>query len=216
MSRLQLISFNICPYVQKSVILLKEKEIDFDIEFIDINEPPQWFLDISPTGKVPVLKVGTEVLFESGVINEYLDEAYGVSLHPQELLKKAQNRAWMEYISALNMYFFQLIMAKDKEAGNIAKDELLQQFKGLEEKAVIKPWFNGEVFSMVDISVAPIFVRLAFIKNSFDIDLLDGLPNCQQWSELLLSRKSVIESVVEKFDNILLDRLKTNESWLIS
>ncbi len=69
----KLISFKICPYVQRSVITLKEKNVDFDIEYIDLANKPEWFLKISPLGRVPVLQVGEEVLFESAVINEYLD-----------------------------------------------------------------------------------------------------------------------------------------------
>ncbi|HIE45503.1 MAG TPA: glutathione S-transferase family protein [Flavobacteriaceae bacterium] len=172
-------------------------------------------MDISPTGKVPVLKVSKSILFESGVINEYLDEAYGIPLHPKDLIEKAHNRAWMEYINSFNIFFFQIIMAKDKEAGNNAINELKKQFLGL-EKVVKAPWFNGENYSMVDVSVAPIFVRLSFVKKSFDIDLLDELPKCRQWSDHLLERQSVIESVVDGFNYILLEKLKANESWLIT
>ena len=72
---LELVSFNVCPYVQRSVITLNHKECDYKITFIDLSNPPDWFLEISPLGKVPVLKVdGTEVLFESAVINEFIDD----------------------------------------------------------------------------------------------------------------------------------------------
>ncbi|MFT6819084.1 MAG: glutathione S-transferase [Myxococcota bacterium] len=52
-------------------------------------------------GKVPVLRQGNTILFESGVIAEYLDEVYGPQLHPVDALEKASHRAWMSYISAL-------------------------------------------------------------------------------------------------------------------
>lgn len=66
---IELISFKTCPFVQRSVITLKEKGIDFKTTYIDLAEKPAWFLAISPLGKVPVLKIGDEVLFESAVIN---------------------------------------------------------------------------------------------------------------------------------------------------
>ena len=155
-------------------------------------------------------------MFESAVINEYLDEVYSPSLHPSDPLKKAQNRAWMEYTSPMNMSFFQMIMAKEKEAGEKARDEFIGQLSGLEKVAVNSPWFNGEEFSMMDISIAPVFTRLAFLKKHLDVDLLEDFPKLQAWSENALARETVAESVVDDFEEILLGRIKGNESWLVS
>lgn len=98
---LELISFKLCPFVQRAVIVLKEKNIDFTLTYIDVYHPPEWFKAISPFGKVPLLKVNDAVLFESAVIMEYLDEAYPPQLHPDDLIAKAQQRGWMEMSSEL-------------------------------------------------------------------------------------------------------------------
>lgn len=71
--KLTLISFPTCPFVQRAVIALKERGVDFDVVYIDLADKPDWFLKISPLGKVPVLKVEAEgrapaILFESTVI----------------------------------------------------------------------------------------------------------------------------------------------------
>jgi len=216
MSKLKLISFKICPFVQRSVILLKEKGIDYDIEFINVYEPPEWFKKISPTGKVPVLLVDDKPLFESTVISEYLDEVNPPSLHPADPFKKAQNRAWMEYTSPMNMSFFNMIMTKDKEEGGRVKEEFIQQLAGLDKVASNAPWFNGDDFSMVDISAAPVFTRLDFLKKNFDLDLLDGFSNLQRWSKELIARKSVADSMIEDFDTLMIARLKDKGSWLLS
>ncbi len=215
MPKLTLISFKICPFVQRSVILLKEKGIDYDIKFINPYEPPEWFKKISPTGKVPVLLVDDQPLFESAVINEYLDEVYPPSLHPADPFKKAQNRAWMEYTSPMNMSFFNMIMTKDKEEGSKVKEAFLQQLAGLDKVATHAPWFNGDDFSMVDISAAPVFTRLEFLKKNFDLDLLDGFANLQRWSTALLARKSIADSMIEDFDELMLMRLKDSGSYLL-
>ena len=71
----KVISFNICPFVQRVTALLEAKEIPYEIEFIDLSNMPQWFLDISPNAQVPVLVTeGGTALFESDAIVEYLDE----------------------------------------------------------------------------------------------------------------------------------------------
>ncbi len=72
--KLKLISHKLCPYVQRAVISLTEKGVPFQRIDIDLDNKPEWFLKISPLGKVPVLQVGDKVVFESAVILEYLEE----------------------------------------------------------------------------------------------------------------------------------------------
>jgi len=79
-SELELLSHHLCPYVQRAVITLLEKDIPHRRTYIDLSNKPDWFRQISPLGKVPLLRVGDEVLFESAVICEYLDEATPVAL----------------------------------------------------------------------------------------------------------------------------------------
>ena len=76
------------------MILLRAKDIDFEVTYIDLREKPDWFLEISPHGKVPVLKVDDEILFESNAIAEFLDEMVEPRLHPENPIKRARNRAW--------------------------------------------------------------------------------------------------------------------------
>ena len=208
MSKPKLISFKLCPYVQRSVILLKEKGVDYDIEYIDVYDPPEWFLALSPTGKVPILQVEDSVLFESAVINEYLDEVYTPALHPSNPIAKAQNRAWMEFTSPMYVDTFNIMMATDKESSDIAIESMNKNLAGLDKAMANTPWFNGADFSLVDISAAPLFTRLAFYKEHCSLDLLKNFPQLEAWSGKLLSRQSVMESKVDGFDDMLLMRME--------
>src|ERR1700709_1559207 len=100
------ISHKLGPYVQRAVIALTEKGVAFERVDIDLANKPDWFLKISPLGKVPVLTVGTDsgevTLFESKVICEYIEDTQdGAKLHPQDPLRRAQHRAWMEFGSTI-------------------------------------------------------------------------------------------------------------------
>ena len=76
------------------MITLNYQGIEHQMVFVDLDDPPRWFLDISPMGRVPVLRVdGKTVIFESAVINEYLDDVTPPSLHPADPLERALNRA---------------------------------------------------------------------------------------------------------------------------
>ncbi|KAG1658065.1 putative glutathione S-transferase parC [Nymphon striatum] len=174
----------------------------------------KWFLEISPTGKVPVLQIGDEVLFESAVISEYLDEVYSPALHPADPLEKAKNRAWIEFTSPLYMGTFNLLMAKTKEDADKVIADMGKSLESLQNAKQAEPWFNGEDFSLVDIASAPFFVRAEFFKKHFELDLLEGLPKLQAWSELVLARQTVKDSIVDGFDQMLLGRMESNESYL--
>jgi glutathione S-transferase len=122
----------------------------------------------------------------------------------------------MEYTSPLYMGFFGLIMSKDKEGADTAREELEKNLLGLSSAKTQAPWFNGDEFSLVDIAAAPFFVRALFVKNNTGIDLLKGHDSLQEWSDKLLVRQSVIDSTVEGFDDMMLMRMEKMGSYLFA
>ena len=72
------------------MILLRAKDIEFEVTYINLQDKPDWFLEISPHGKVPVLSVDGVPLLESNAIAEYLDEMVEPHLHPADPIKRAQ------------------------------------------------------------------------------------------------------------------------------
>ncbi len=215
MSKPRLISFKICPFAQRSVLLLKEKKVDFDLEFINPDEPPLWFTELSPTGKVPVLDVDGTAVFESAVIAEYLDETNPPSIHPADPLLRATNRAWVEYTSDIYMSIFKMIMAKEEAGLKSVQAELDDQLAGLDEVSSNTPFFNGDSFSMVDIAAAPIAVRLDIIKELTGFDALAEHENLQTWFANLLARDTVQASYVPDLKDILAARMKANGSAIL-
>src|SRR5208282_5753640 len=85
LAELTLVSHNLCPYVQRAAIALAEKRVAFARVYVDLSDKPDWFRAISPLGKTPLLKVasggGEQVIFESAVILEYLEETEANPLH---------------------------------------------------------------------------------------------------------------------------------------
>ena len=167
-NKLELVSFKLCPFVQRSVITLLYKKVDFEITYIDLANKPDWFLKISPLGKVPVLRVGENTIFESAVINEYLDETNPPALHPVDPLRKAHNRAWIEFGAGIMMNLAQYIFATE-ETQFLERRKLLQDNLGKVEEILEKgPFFNGERFALIDASFAPIFMRIAIIEEKIE------------------------------------------------
>ncbi|NPA72059.1 MAG: glutathione S-transferase family protein [Gammaproteobacteria bacterium] len=206
--KLELISFKMCPFVQRAVIVLKKKNIDFDITYIDISNPPEWFKEISPLGQVPIMKVGDEVLFESTVIQEYVDEITPPSLHPEDALVKAKSRAWMSFGSDILFAMHPMVTTPDETVSNEKKAIVLQKLSKLEAVHSGGTYFNGEDFGMIDAAYAPMFMRMNFIKMHTGVDLLEATPKMAKWSEALLAQDFVQESVVPELPMMYKGMLK--------
>ena len=204
-AKLELVSFKTCPYVQRAVIVLREKAVPFDITYIDLASPPAWFRTISPLGKVPLLKVDGTVLFESAVIAEYLDEVYLPHLHPQDPLRRAHNRAWIEFASNLFAEQFQMLMAPDRAAFDAAAKRLGASLDRLEAELDDGPWFNGATFALVDCAFAPLLMRITLMEPHLRMGLLAGRPRLRAWSEMLLARDAVRESVPQDYPALLIN-----------
>ena len=214
---LKLVSYKACPFVQRVAITLQYKGVDYDIDYIDLGNPPVWFLAISPLKKVPILIVDDTVIFESAVINEYIDEAYQPTLQPEDLLLKAKNRSWVEFSNNISLYTFQLSVKEEKIDFERVLEELLDDFDRVEEYLWAEPFFNGKQFSLVDASYAPIFQRLNFLEQIYKpIIIKDRYPKLINWKKNLLSLKAVKESTVAEIQNLYYQLLWTRQGYISS
>ena len=85
MNDLTFYTAEVCPYAQRTRILLGEKAIAHESIEIDIDDKPDWFLELTPAQRVPVIRHGDFILWESATINEYLDASFpGLALRPAE------------------------------------------------------------------------------------------------------------------------------------
>ncbi len=213
---IHLISFKTCPFVQRAVITLKYKNIDFDITYIDLADPPDWFLEISPLGKVPVLKVDDEVLFESAVINEYLDDITDGALQPRDPLARAKNRAWIEFASNMLGNLYMMKMSKDEDSYKKYSERLVEQLHRVENRLGDGPWFNGADFSLADTAFAPLFRQNSVADYKLSVLDPETMPKVDAWSRRLLALPSVRESVVDEFEDLYLAAMEKNGSFSLN
>ena len=224
--KLKLISFKICPFVQRSAITLIEKNIDYDISYIDINNPPDWFLALSPFGKVPVLcvdgpchsqsplqsskalpEIGAPI-FESAVIMEFIDETHPPSMHPGNPLERAHNREWIEFNSNMNFEQHNLLAASDKDAYEQQLEKIHKEFRHVESQLQHAPFFNGEYFSLIDAAYAPTMQRYKLVEPTLNTGLFQDFPKINQWAQTMLERDSISRSVVPEFNDIYIGAVK--------
>ena len=135
--------------MQRAVIAMRAKEVEFEVTYVNLRDKPDWFLEISPHGKVPVLKVDDEILFESNAIAEYLDETVEPRLHPEDAIKRARNRAWTDFVPDFSAALNKIGYAKSKEAmeyGLAAAPKAISRLEGAlaKERSNEVPYFNGD------------------------------------------------------------------------
>ncbi len=213
---LTLISFELCPYVQRAAIVLAEKDVAFERIDIDLANKPDWFLAISPLGKVPVLKVGDDVLFESSVIAEYLDETHGAPLHPADPLAKARHRAWMEFGSSILGDLWVIETSADKVVFEARAKLLKEKFGRLEGVLGEGPYFAGARFSIVDAVFAPAFRYFDTFDTIADLGILDELPKVAAWRKALATRPSVVRAVSPAYPEKLMAFLTKHNGYIVN
>ncbi|MDI4233360.1 glutathione S-transferase family protein [Bradyrhizobium sp. 31Argb] len=217
---LKLISHKLCPYVQRAVIALAEKGVAFERIDIDLANKPDWFLKISPLGKVPVLTVATEkgevALFESNVICEYIEETQpGAKLHPQNPLARAEHRAWMEFGSAILSDLWGLETAKDAATFEAKREAVTTKFARIEAALGAGPYFAGEEFSLVDAVFAPIFRYFDVFDEFIDLAVFKDMPKARKWRAELAKRPSVKAAVGADYPQLLRAFLKQHDAHLL-
>jgi glutathione S-transferase len=210
---LELISHKLCPYVQRAVIALKEKDVPFERIDIDLANKPDWFLKVSPLGKTPVLLVGDHAIFESAVILEYLEETQANPLHPADALHRAEHRAFIEFGSAILNDIAGLYAASDEAAFKAKATKLAQRFARLETR-LLGPWFDGETFSLVDAVFGPIFRYFDVFDEIGDFGILGGKPKVARWRQNLAARPSVRSAVRADYPALLRDFIDRRRSHL--
>jgi glutathione S-transferase len=191
---MKLVSHHLCPYVQRVAIVLSEKRVPFEREYVDLASKPGWFRAISPLGKVPLLEAGGEVLFESAAICEYLEDTAPPVLHPTDPLRRAQHRAWMEFGSALLNTIAGFYNATDSAALEAKGADLRAKFEVLEKQLGSGPYFEGKKFSIVDAVFAPVFRYFDVFDTIGDFRVFETTPKVRAWRKALATRDSVREA----------------------
>ena len=188
------------------MIVLRAKQVDFDVTYINLSDKPDWFLKISPHGKVPVLSVDERPLFESNAIAEYLDEMVEPRLHPADPIKRARNRAWTDFVPDFSSGLSAIYWTKAKEEIPEKLEVAVKRVAKVEEALANErdgsgPYFNDDKLCLVDAAYAPFLQRFAFVEARLNTGLLGDFPLVQAWSDALLANDKVIGSVPANFED---------------
>ena len=195
---IKLYDFKSSPNCQRVKIVLAEKNLPYDIAPIDLRAHEQKtpeYLKLNPYGKVPVLTDDATVLYESLIINEYLDEKYpNPPLMPKDPAKRAKARILIDYgmghfdapYQRLRMELMKDAKEQNQQVIATAKAELKKLLQRLEDEIGDQQYLLGD-FSLVDADLIPRFSRL----EGFGVLPDAALPRLGKYLERVKTRPSV-------------------------
>lgn len=198
MTEIKLYSAAVCPFAQRTRILLLEKGIKFELVEIDLGNKPDWFSDISPFGKVPLLEHQGQYIYESSVINEYLEDTFPApSLTPKMPVGKAFMRIWIEFMN--NRFisnYYGLLKEQDSQKQNELQEKVYQDLDFLETQGFAKlsangPYLFGEHITLADISMYPFFERFVVAEHYRSTSIPAKCERLLRWLDAMKARDSV-------------------------
>lgn len=202
MSELELFSFEACPYAQRTRMLLIEKGIEVSLTEVDLYNNPDWWNELSPYGKVPLLRHNGDIVYESRIINEYLEDAFPEpSLLPKDPMRRAKARIWVDYVDSYLMPPLHDIIAdsgnEEKQVEN--RKVVEEKFLFLEHEGFRKlgdgPFFLGAEISLVDLQLMPFIERFPCYVDLWGASMPEECTRLRQWIETMQGRPSHQQTV---------------------
>ncbi|OZI16023.1 glutathione S-transferase [Bordetella genomosp. 7] len=185
-----------CPFSQRCRFVLFEKGMDFEIRDIDLYNKPEDISVMNPYGQVPILVERDLVLYESNIINEYIDERFPhPQLMPADPVMRARTRLFLYNFE--KELFVHVSTLEDRSAKPdekklaTARQSIRDRLAQLAPLLLKNKYMLGEEFSMLDVAVAPLLWRL----DHYGIELPKNAAPLQKYAERIFSRPAYIEAL---------------------
>lgn len=185
-----------CPFSQRCRFVLFEKGMDFEIRDVDLFNKPEDVNVMNPYGQVPILVERDLILYESNIINEYIDERFPhPQLMPGDPVARARVRLFLfnfekELFVHVGVLEARATKATEKvmeKARSAIRDRLTQ----LAPVFTKNRYMLGDDFSMLDVSIAPLLWRL----DHYGIDLPKSAAPLAKYAERIFQRPAYIEAL---------------------
>lgn len=155
------------------------------------------FLALNPRGLVPTLIHHGQTVYESLIINEYIEDVWPQQpkLLPSDPFSRAHARIWIDFISKqLTPVFYQILQYQEKEAQEEAKARFIKRLGAFQDAmSPDGPYFLGQNFSLVDITLLPFGLRFPILEHfrQFTLPADGSFDRLKQWLEACTSRPGV-------------------------
>lgn len=195
---IELYDYPDCPFCQKVRVVLAEKELEFTNRFVDLRKGEQKtaeFLKLNPYGKVPVLIDEDVVVYDSTIINEYLEDEYPhPPLLPEDSGLRARARMLEDFCDNSFLPPAMNVLQELSKAEGERDQERLKKYQTevLRGLARVENYLQGKEFLVGEFSLADVaFVPRVLILSRMGIEVDPRYRQVIAWIERLRQRPSV-------------------------
>lgn len=187
-----LYSATTCPFSHRCRIVLFEKGMDFQIIDVDLYNRPEDLAVMSPYGRVPVLVERELILYESNIINEYVDDRFPhPQLMPADPVMRARARLFLHRFEQELFCHIDVVENGSPKAADKARAVISDNLTVIAPVFVKQKYMLGDEFSMLDVTIAPLMWRLDY----YGIHLPKEAAPLLKFAERLFSRPAFIEAL---------------------
>jgi len=186
-----------CPFSQRCRFVLFEKGMDFEIRDVDLYNKPEDISIMNPYGQVPILVERDLILYESNIINEYIDERFPhPQLMPADPVMRARARLFLFNFERELFVHVQQLERRDhsKDSSKLmerARQQIRDRLTQLTPIFIKNKFMLGEEFSMLDVAIAPLLWRL----DHYSIEMPKTAAPLMKYAERIFSRPAYIEAL---------------------
>jgi glutathione S-transferase len=204
-----------CPFAQRTWLALEEKGLPYEYREVNPYKKEKEFLEINPLGLVPAIVYHGKSLYESLVINEFLEDEFPYSkpLLSKDSFERARIRLWIDHLTKKFIpAVFRTMQAQEEDEQKEALGEFVDALKKYIDQ-VKGPWFSGEDFSLADITVAPWINGIYILEENRGLkdELVGG--RWPEYKRLIQERPSVIKTSSDRQYHVALyQRYLRNEA----
>lgn len=198
MAKVTLFSARACPFAHRTRLVLAQKKADFEVVEVDLQNKPARFLSVSGYGKVPAIEHDGHHIWESAVINEYLDEVFPKpALLPADAPGRAVARIWIDWANTRFVPSFgALLRAQTPAAQATARRDVGEHLAHLEREGLGKfsghgPFFFGDRPTLVDFTIYPWFERWPALDHYRAVSIPKEHERVARWKSELAKLDAV-------------------------
>lgn len=180
------------PFSQRCRNVLYEKGMDFQITDVDVFNKPEDLAVMNPYNQVPVLIERDLILYESNIINEYIDDRFPhPQLMPADPVMRARARLFLFRFEKELFSYIESIEKGSQKAADKARATIRDNLAQIAPVFTKQKHMLGDEFSMLDVAIAPLLWRLDY----YDIQMPKQSAPIMKYAERLFSRPAFIESL---------------------
>jgi glutathione S-transferase len=196
--------------VQKAMWTLEEvdlpyQRIDLGGDFGGLDDPA--YRALNPHGKVPTLRDGDVIVWESNAIVRYLAATYAPgTLWPEQPAARVEADKWMAWTDSLYRSWIELFWKfvrtppdrHDTQRIHDLHEQCIARYAALNDLLAMQTHLAGDRFTMADIPAGMTLYRW------FEMDLdRPSMPHLEAWYEKLRQRPAYVKAVCVPFEDLV-------------